>query len=145
MALQLCRGSRMSGAVQRTALSVSSLALAVFYASTLLTQQPPPAVTNGSPQASDSTPASRGRFQSESTLVVVDAIVSDKKGHPVNDLSAGDFKVYEDGVPQQVTTFAPPEPATAANTQSAANAAAAPAPSAQPDLPRYLTVVLDLA
>jgi VWFA-related protein len=136
----------MSGAVQRTALSVSSLALAVFYASTLLTQQPPPAVTNGSPQASDTTPASRGRFQSESTLVVVDAIVSDKKGHPVNDLSAADFKVYEDGVLQQVTTFAPPEAVQAPSTQStSANAAAAPASAVPADLPRFLTVVLDLA
>jgi VWFA-related protein len=37
--------------------------------------------------------------------VVLDAIVRDKKGHPVKNLKADDFEVYEDGVRQQVASF----------------------------------------
>jgi len=37
--------------------------------------------------------------------VTVDAVVTDKKGNPVTDLSAGDFTILEDGKPQQVVNF----------------------------------------
>ena len=37
--------------------------------------------------------------------VVLDAIVKDKKGRLVKDLSAADFEVLEDGVPQEVRSF----------------------------------------
>ncbi len=37
--------------------------------------------------------------------VVLDAVVKDKKGRPVRDLSASDFAVFEDGVPQEIKTF----------------------------------------
>jgi VWFA-related protein len=37
--------------------------------------------------------------------VIVDAIVLDKRGRAVSDLTANDFEVYEDGVKQQVTSF----------------------------------------
>ena len=39
-------------------------------------------------------------------VVVVSAIVKDKQGNPVKDLTVGDFKVYEDGKPQPIHTFA---------------------------------------
>ncbi|WP_239490041.1 VWA domain-containing protein [Luteitalea sp. TBR-22] len=39
------------------------------------------------------------------TAVVVDLVVRDKKGLPVTDLTADDFEVLEDGVPQQVGSF----------------------------------------
>ncbi len=39
--------------------------------------------------------------------VLVDVRVTDRKGHPVTDLKAGDFKVYEDGVLQQINSFDP--------------------------------------
>src|SRR3954465_5760346 len=83
-------------------------------------------------------------YQSESTLVVVDAIVTDKKGHPLTDLSAGDFKVYEDGVEQKISSFSQPE--AQAPEVSAPSEPAAPVTSpAGGTLPRFLTVVLDLA
>ena len=41
----------------------------------------------------------------ESKLVLVDAIVTDKKGAYVRDLTQKDFKVYEDNKEQQVTGF----------------------------------------
>src|ERR1700753_3601002 len=40
-----------------------------------------------------------------SNEVVLDAVVRDKKGRVVKDLSPSDFEVYEDGVRQDVTSF----------------------------------------
>src|SRR4026208_2129964 len=37
--------------------------------------------------------------------VVLDAVVKDKKGRPVKDLTAADFQISEDGVPQEVRSF----------------------------------------
>jgi len=37
--------------------------------------------------------------------VALDIVVRDKKGHPVRDLTAGDFEVYEDGVRQEIGSF----------------------------------------
>jgi VWFA-related protein len=37
--------------------------------------------------------------------VMLDAVVKDKKGHAVKDLSAADFEITEDGVPQEVRSF----------------------------------------
>src|SRR5512136_134034 len=38
-------------------------------------------------------------------VVVVNATVTDAKGKPVLDLTADDFKVFEDGKPQPIHTF----------------------------------------
>ena len=45
-------------------------------------------------------------FKSESRLVVVDAVVTDKKGNYIHDLTAKDFKVYEDNKEQEIKSFA---------------------------------------
>src|SRR6266478_8385250 len=37
--------------------------------------------------------------------VVLDAVVKDKKGRAIKDLTAADFEVSEDGVPQEVRSF----------------------------------------
>jgi VWFA-related protein len=44
-------------------------------------------------------------IKSESKLVIVDAVVTDKKGNYVHDLKQGDFKVYEDNKEQSVSQF----------------------------------------
>jgi VWFA-related protein len=44
-------------------------------------------------------------IRAESKLVIVDAVVTDKKGNYVHDLKQGDFKVYEDNKEQSVSTF----------------------------------------
>jgi VWFA-related protein len=44
-------------------------------------------------------------IKSESKLVIVDAVITDKKGNYVHDLKQGDFKVYEDNKEQQVSQF----------------------------------------
>lgn len=40
-----------------------------------------------------------------SNEVLLDAVVRDKQGHAVKDLSASDFEIYEDGVRQEVSSF----------------------------------------
>ncbi|HEV3471431.1 MAG TPA: VWA domain-containing protein [Pyrinomonadaceae bacterium] len=40
-----------------------------------------------------------------SNEVLLDAVVRDKKGRPVRDLTASDFEVYEDGVLQRLSSF----------------------------------------
>jgi len=41
-------------------------------------------------------------------LVVLDLVVRDKNGKPVTDLTANDFRVFEDGVLQRTRSFEPP-------------------------------------
>ncbi len=50
-------------------------------------------------------PASTEILKTESNLVLVDAIVTDKKGHYVNNLTEKDFRVYDDGKLQTLTSF----------------------------------------
>lgn len=64
-----------------------------------------------SPQSSLSQSRSKSEPQDVEKIVVatsevmLDAVVKDKKGHPVKDLASSDFEVYEDGVLQQITSF----------------------------------------
>jgi VWFA-related protein len=44
-------------------------------------------------------------IKKESRLVLVDAVVTDKKGKYIRDLTQNDFKVYEDNKEQQVSSF----------------------------------------
>ncbi len=44
-------------------------------------------------------------IRKESKLVLVDAVVTDKKGNYIHDLTQNDFKVFEDNKVQQVSTF----------------------------------------
>jgi len=45
-------------------------------------------------------------FRLPVNVVVVNTIVTDKKGNPVTDLQQSDFKIYEDGKLQPINTFA---------------------------------------
>ncbi len=45
-------------------------------------------------------------YRSATTAILVDVVVRDKQGRLVTDLSAADFDVAEDGVPQKIDTFA---------------------------------------
>ena len=71
-------------------------------------QQPAPPPAQGQPAAqpaSDQAPPPQPTFRTGINLVRVDCIVTDKKGQPVTDLQQGDFQVWEDGTPQEVTSF----------------------------------------
>ncbi|MGH9432329.1 MAG: VWA domain-containing protein [Terriglobia bacterium] len=46
-----------------------------------------------------------GVIKKEANLVLVDAVVTDKKGRYVNDLTAKDFRVYQDGKEQPIASF----------------------------------------
>src|ERR1700687_1022559 len=70
--------------------------------------------------AQQSTPASAGDasvFRAETRLVLVDTVVTDKKGNYVRDLAQNDFKVFEDNKEQPVSTFS-----TGADAVTQANA-----------------------
>src|SRR2546429_5818635 len=71
--------------------------LAIFAFSVVLGVGPKPAAE---PQA----PA-KDTIKVQAAEVVVDAIVTDKHNRIVTNLSADDFTVYEDGVPQKLTSF----------------------------------------
>jgi len=85
----------------------------------------------------------------EAPSVVVDAIVTDKKGRPVSGLTAEDFKLSEEDVPQKIVTFEPPrEEAAAPSAEQAAEGTAV-----EPNLEsaaheslsrRFITLVIDL-
>jgi VWFA-related protein len=50
-------------------------------------------------------PPDRQSFTATATAILVDVVVRDKKNHPVTDLSAADFQLAEDGVPQKIDSF----------------------------------------
>src|SRR5271157_5346213 len=52
--------------------------------------------------AADTSP---GVIRVETRLVLVDSVVTDKKGNYVRDLTAKEFKVWEDNKEQAITTF----------------------------------------
>jgi VWFA-related protein len=88
-------------------------------------------------------------FKVEATDVVVDVNVTDRNGHHVPGLTAQDFTVKEDGVPQRIASFsesrdAEPVATGAANSEAnRSNSAGALRGSAAH--PRLLTVVMDLS
>jgi len=58
------------------------------------------------PRAHAQAPADSGAvIRTETKLVLVDTVVTDKKGNYIHDLEAKDFKVWEDNKEQQVTSF----------------------------------------
>jgi VWFA-related protein len=66
-------------------------------------QTPAQTPTNAAP--ANAVPAQGSVIRAESKLVIVDAVVTDKKGSYVHDLKQGDFKVYEDNKEQSVSAF----------------------------------------
>ncbi len=58
-----------------------------------------------------------GVFHAESRLVLVDSVVTDKKGNYVRDLTQKDFKVWEDGKEQAITSFSFEDKATAPDSK----------------------------
>lgn len=82
-----------------TALTLAGL---LFTAANLHAQAPDTAKP-----ASDSGQAapSNAVIRTESRMVLVDSVVTDKKGHYVTDLAQGDFKVFEDNKEQTIASF----------------------------------------
>src|SRR5580704_1595928 len=57
------------------------------------------------PQQNATEPQSNVVIRKESRLVLVDTVVTDKKGQYVRDLKQSDFKVYEDNKEQAISSF----------------------------------------
>ncbi|HKV42962.1 MAG TPA: VWA domain-containing protein, partial [Blastocatellia bacterium] len=77
----------------------------------------------------------------KATEVLVDAVVVDRKNRLVPGLTSQDFEVYEDGVPQDVTSFRvvrgeAEEPGAGTPAIPAGTTAAGPAPNTGPNPPR---------
>lgn len=98
-----------------------------------LAQNPPNPAPAATPAGAESSAAAAQEaagivIKKESKLVLVDAVVMDKKGNYVRDLEQKDFKVYEDNKEQPVVTFS-----------SGANAATQPGNNGK----RYLILFFD--
>src|SRR5215475_14373449 len=89
------------------------LGLCAFSAKTRAQDQQPPAQQAPASPSQAQAPAPAGEdivksdvvIKKESKLVLVDVVVTDKKGKYIHDLTQGDFKVYEDNKEQAVTSF----------------------------------------
>src|SRR6266849_513185 len=66
-------------------------------------------------------PSGEPHIKVQSVNVVIDLIVTDRHGHHVPGLTASDFTIYEDGVPQKIVGFTP-SAGSASNTSSPAAA-----------------------
>src|SRR5216683_6631334 len=86
------------------------LTLLMVFAASLLTlpcfaQDAPPPVP-GPPAATEQQPMQVGpTIKKESRLVLVDTVVTDKKGKYLHDLTKNDFRVFEDNKEQTVVSF----------------------------------------
>jgi len=58
-----------------------------------------------SPVARAQAPADSGVIRTDTKLVLVDSVVTDKKGNYIRDLTAKEFKVFEDGKEQAIKSF----------------------------------------
>lgn len=47
------------------------------------------------------------QFGVRTDLVMIDAVVTDRHGHPVRELGRDDFLIFEDGMPQEIVAFEP--------------------------------------
>jgi hypothetical protein len=74
-----------------------ALALLGLLGPALAQEKPKPA----SPQPVDLGPS----FPSQVEQVTVDVVVTDKKGVPITTLNQSDFKVFDEGKPQELTSF----------------------------------------
>src|ERR1700687_3877963 len=94
--------------------------------------------------------AAEPSFKAQSVNVVVDLIVTDRRGHHVPGLTASDFTIYEDGVAQKIIGFTPAagsassnsSPAVAKTDQFPKTAPQQGQTALSPD-PHLLNVVLD--
>jgi VWFA-related protein len=77
----------------------------------------------------------------------LDAVVTDKEGHPVTGLTKDDFVLLENGVPQEITNFSSYESssATMAIGEPAANAPAANISAAAPPARRFVFFIDEMA
>lgn len=85
-------------------------------------------------------------FQVEVNYVDIDAVVTDERGHFVEGLSKDDFELFEDGSPQEISTFSVvdiPLPAAGARAAARTQAFSDVKTNAEPITGRLYVIVLD--
>src|SRR6202041_1744586 len=82
-----------------------SLIAAICLLSCWMYLQPGPQKTIAYAQSTPPVTDDSATIHAESRLVLVDSVVTDKKGNYIRDLGQKDFKVWEDGKEQAVTSF----------------------------------------
>jgi VWFA-related protein len=101
-------------------------------------------LANADQQSAGQTPSVT--FQVEVNYVDIDAVVTDERGNFVEGLTREDFELFEDGTPQQISTFSLvdiPMPSAAARTRAAVPAVLDVRSNAQPISGRLYLIVLD--
>ncbi len=68
-------------------------------------------------QTSETSGAATTTIKAESRLVLVDVVVTDKKGNYIPDLTEKDFRVWEDDQEQKVTSFSSEVAGTTGDSQ----------------------------
>ncbi len=93
-------------------------------------------------------PANRGEptFKLPVDVIVVSAVVTDKEGNPVTDLTQRDFKVFEDGKQQAIQTFflesyAPIQSGSAAQANPVSSVSEAA--ESNPPRPHMISMIID--
>jgi hypothetical protein len=76
-----------------------------FGAALLLGMSVAAAAQQAPPQPTPTPAAPSIVFPSQVELVTVDAVVTDKKNAPIENLTKESFTVFEDGKPQEITSF----------------------------------------
>lgn len=90
-------------AMKRTLASPVPFLALLGLAQAVAQERPQTPVPSPSPRAVDAGQAPS--FPAQIEQVTVDVVVTDKKGVPVTSLSQSDFKVFDDGKPQEIATF----------------------------------------
>jgi VWFA-related protein len=97
------------------AIGLATWSLAVPHASARTQQATTPAQTGSTTSGTSAQPSPAGQtddsakgvpvIKSEARVVLVDSVVTDKKGNYIRGLTAKDFRVWEDGKEQRITSF----------------------------------------
>jgi VWFA-related protein len=87
----------------RLAAWLAAVAMCLVPVSSRAQEQPAPPTQPQAASPAEQQPAVV--IKKESKLVLVDSVVTDKKGNYIRDLTQNDFKVFEDNKEQQVSTF----------------------------------------
>lgn len=126
----------MSRSSTRVALFIMFAVCTLWIVRGLAAQEPTKTATSQKPAGQEAT------LRIGSEEVLLDVVVRDKRGRPVNDLKAEELEVFEDGVKQQVTSFRRRSVETiASENKTAGNGARATANNASVDPLRQINLV----